>query len=271
MSEFIQNTECAIHIETDICTPDHIIHKATDHKHNSIHESLEELKKKTNCTTEFCVVKSDFFNRKVGNGVVKHLLDNYFKIEGPKCNIKKWLSNLDIDNTLKQWTLKFKDFYPIPFQMRDFKEKNTEFCTIDFVKLYKEKYKTFACVPNTDWSSGKGKHWFAIFLDFRKAPFTIEYFNSSGELPLKEYNEWMNEMEENLQKEFGIKVKKIIVSRIQHQYDGSSCGCYALYYIFLRLQEIPYETFSKTRIPDEKMYEFRPLTFNSLESCNVSN
>jgi hypothetical protein len=230
---------------------------------NATKEIVEKLKKETNCTTELCVINSSKVKNILGYDLVQKILDIYFKKIGPKCNVEKWLSNEDIDKTLEQWTYKYKNFYPIPFQMRDFEKNNTELATLDYKNLYNKGFVYFACVPNTDWSSGGGQHWFALFFDFSKEPFTLEYFNSSGELPLPEFNSWLNKSEQQLQNKFKKPVKKEIVTDVQNQYDNSSCGCYSLYYIYSRLNGIPMEWFRNNTIEDEKMHDFRKFLFNT--------
>ena len=268
MSEFIaDDNECAFHISSDLCTPIEILKQAApDINESDPNTILEHLKQKTDCTSEFCVIKSKKVKTQLGRDLVDKVLNNYFKVEGPKSDPEKWLSNDDIDKTLLLWKRlpQGKSFYHIPFQMRDFQEKGTELANLDFVKEYESGYRTFACVPNTDWSSGNGQHWFAMFFDFRSEPYTLEYFNSSGECPLREFNKWMIESEQRLQNEFRKKVKRIVVTRIQNQYDNSSCGCYALYYIYSRLNDIPWEWFRKNRVHDKKMHEFRRFLFNEI-------
>lgn len=265
MSEFINDdNECALHVKTDHCTPVDILQKVSGAPVNDPVAIINSLKEKTNCTNEICVIKSSSVEDKLGRDLVSKILDTYFKVRGPKYNIEKWLSNDDIDKTLNQWKKidGFNTFYPIPFQMRDFQAKKTELATMNFKQLYDHGSRTFGCVPNTDWSSGNGQHWFAFFFDFREEPYTIEYFNSSGECPFREFNQWLNETEQSLQTQFNKPVKKIIVTRVQNQYDNSSCGCYSLYYIYSRLNGIPWLWFRNNRVPDKKMHEFRKFLFN---------
>jgi hypothetical protein len=266
MAEFIvDNNECSLSVNSDVCTPKEILKEIT--KNDVIDDpknEIENLKKETNCNTELCVIKSDLVEKKIGSSNVYDIIKKYFKIEGPKLDIEKWLSNDDIDKTLKQWknVSEWYHFHHIPFQMRDFEKYNTELARTDFYELYNQGKKTFGCVLNTDWSSGSGEHWFAFFFDFRKTPFTLEYFNSSGECPLKEFNNWLNKMQEKLSKQFNKITKKVVISKIQHQWDNSSCGIYSLYYIYSRLKNIDWWHFRENRIPDEEMHKFREFLFN---------
>lgn len=260
MSQFVDK-ECAIYVKTEHCTPTRALHKIAGTTADP-QKIIEDLKQQTNCTTELCVIESHKAKAVLGHDLVNRIIDHFFKIKGPKLDIKKWLSNEDIDKTLIQWAKAFPTFKCIPFQMRDFERQGTELATINFQQLYNEGFRSFACVPNTDWSSGNGEHWFALFFDFRREPYSIEYFNSSGECPLNEFNSWMNDKELELQNQFGKPVKKIIVTRIQNQFDDSSCGCYSLYYIYRRLHGVPWTWFRTNKVTDELMYEFRKFLFN---------
>lgn len=263
MSKFVvDDNECALHVKTDHCTPADVLKKLSNKPNEPPQEIVSRMKEKTKCDTEICMVKK--LKKNLGGDLVNKILDNYFKVEGPKSDPEKWLSNDDIDKTLMLWKKlpNISKFYPIPFQMRDFEKHNTELASLDFKAMYDDGYRIFACIPNTDWSSGSGQHWFAFFFDFREEPYTLEYFNSSGECPLPEFNSWMNKTEQLLQNEFSKNVKKVVVTRVQNQYDNSSCGCYSLYYIYSRLNKVPWEWFRKNRVPDEKMHDFRKFLFN---------
>lgn len=225
---------------------------------------IDEAKNKLNCDTEVCVLQNYKVQDKLGYGLIARLLHDNFKPFGPRENWKDWLSDSNIDENLKQFA-KLPDclhFHPIPFQMRDFQENGTELATINFKQKYDSGCKTFGVVLNTDYSTGKGMHWFSIFLDFRVEPFTIEYFNSSGEKALPEIKEWMIKTKHKLQMLFSKPICDIEVSKIQHQFDNSSCGVYSIYYIYSRLKNIPWKNFRDTRVPDKKMHDFRIFLFN---------
>ena len=129
--------------------------------------------------------------------------------------------------------------------------------------VIKKGYKTFGVVINTDVRTGGGIHWFALFCDFRKTPYTIEYFNSSGSKPYKEIQEWIikteREMATNLPQ---YKTTPVILKGMVHQKDSETeCGLYSIYYIWNRLNNIPPEVFQARRIPDDDMIQFRTMCF----------
>ena len=270
-------SECA-HDKTQsaICSPKVAIKKLSKFVgvSGSDKQIIEAVKKKTGCETESCIYKKKEVQDFLTDDQVKNILKEYFKPSGPAFTTD-WLSNYNIDDVLNQFEKKYKSFYHVYFQMRDFEKnkltpsekRNPErlkysLGDIDFAKKIKEGYKTFGCVLNTDWSSGNGEHWFCVFGDFRKSPYQLEYFNSSGEAPLDEVQVWLDRTKHQLEKNTGKKVN-LIICRTQHQYDSHSCGPYSLFYIVNRLKGVPAEVFNKDIGGDKKMKQWRRLLFIS--------
>jgi hypothetical protein len=223
---------------SDICAPNLIGDK----------NKLDELKKETNCDDEKCVVGIKF-----GDVEVK----KHWKPVGPLDNT--WLSNYNIDDVLGWWQEEYPDFIHIPYQ------------TIDFMKLGSELSKFNMCenagkcagvVINTDTSFGPGEHWFAMFLDMRSLPYTIEYFNSEGTMPKKAIGEFCSYQQE-LSKKSSKPCEIIIASSIRHQMGNSECGPYSLYYIYSRLNGVGYEVFGRRPISDDYMTRFRKAIFRN--------
>jgi len=226
------------------------------HSGNTDKDILKKTQEKLACDSESCVVKSAIFKKAYTSSVDK-LKKEKFKPDGPWKD-DTWLNNFNIDDVLDQWTNVYPGFVHIPFQMRDFDKKNTELAKVDLYTKYKEGMKSFGVVLNTDYSSGGGIHWFAIYGDFSDPNnVTLEYFNSSGTLPLKEVQNWLYSTKALLESH-DLKVKVIIVSRIEHQKSDTECGVFSLWYIWSRLNGISYVYFDKSKaVTDDMMYTFR--------------
>lgn len=258
--------ECAHNIdgEEGFCSPYIVVNKLKDlasSKTISDKELKEELKEKLNCDTEVCIINHPEV-KKIINAT--SIIENYFKPEGPRDN-NNWFSNTDIDSVLSQIQKKYtnKHFLHIPFQMIDFEKTKSTLATLDWPAKYKEGFRTFGTVFNTDTSTGRGKHWFSIYSDFEDSSdeFTIEYFNSSGELPMSQITSWMHKVKVEWQTHFTKPINVIIATRIVNQQDEWNCGSYSLYYIISRLSGVPYQYFKNTKIGDENMQEFRKFLF----------
>lgn len=232
------------------------------------------------CDSESCVLVNPEFNKfvekKLGNNnIIKYELNKNFKTKGPR-NSTNLLSNFNIDETLIRWAREFKDFYPCPFSMIDFKIFNNSFSSVNMADIIsgnasyndpidgqqRRPFNTFGCVLNTDVSSGQGKHWVCIFVDCRakRGLWTVEYFNSSGNPPNHDVNEWMETQRSHLLKIHN-NVESIAVTNIVHQQSNTECGMYVLYYIRSRLDGISYKHFLTKRIKDEDVTKFRKHTF----------
>jgi hypothetical protein len=270
-----QTKECAYHINANngSCLDDNILSKIS--KFAQINKNIKEtdpaniinkLKNIYNCSTEVCVLNNSEVQDLLGESVIKMQLDNRFKPEGPY-NSTDWFSNNNIDNVLTQIEKKYKSkkFLHIFFQMRDFEKHNSELANVDFVKKYKEGVRCFGVVFNTDYSSGTGQHWFAVFGDFSKEPFTLEYFNSSGDDPLPEITAWLKKTKHALNKQLNKTVNDVVVTKLINQEDRHSCGSYSIFYIISRLEGVSYKYFNKNKIGDDLMHEFRKNLFRHNE------
>lgn len=323
---------------------------------------IDAAKSHLNCTTEKCVLKT--LESKLGTDVVRRELI-YMKIEGPTDT--KLLSNYDIDHTLQSWQTKFPRFFPYNFNMLNYDKYSFRsgrviptpdtLHTISWADDLADRYNCCACVINTDTYQGSGKHWMALFADWRDpARATIEFFNSSGNSPASAWIKWMvrvktemelafdkaarpvaaaatttkpaNEIVSSQTEKVGSAGKRRIViggriddddlamadlqdnlatannfigssddvPQLSPSYDDSSqsetpddslqgaaadisypriikvckirqqqsrteCGVYSLFYIWSRLNGVPYSYFEETPVPDQLMFEFRQHLF----------
>lgn len=261
--------ECGFHIKRNgaFCAPDNIIEKVkTLVPQNSTTDVvvLDNLKKKFNCDNEVCILNQNEVKTLIGVENVLKIINEYFKPDGPRDN-NNWFSNSDIDNVLVQISKKYidKHFLHISFQMIDFEKTQSALARLDWPKKYNEGYRSFGTVFNTDLSTGRGKHWFSIYASFEddNNEFTIEYFNSSGELPMNQINVWMKRVKHEWQPFFKKPIRDIIATRIVNQQDEWNCGSYSLYYIISRLDGVPYTYFNNNPIGDENMQIFRQYLF----------
>lgn len=257
----VESSDCAHDKPQDkvFCSPEKVVGQlktmAAEHDEGAL---LEKLKKKYHCSDEVCVLKSA---EVLDAGSAESVIREYFKPTGPKKG-SAWLSNFNIDSVLDQIEKKHpeKKFLHITYQMIDFAKTGTDLATLDWLAKYEQGYRTFGTIINTDTSHGKGIHWFALFGDFTDGadPFTVEYFNSSGELPMDEILVWMKKM---TQLKMAKPIKDIVATRIINQSDNHSCGPYSLYYIMSRLDGVPYAYFKNNKIGDQKMHKFRGYLF----------
>src|SRR5579883_596624 len=165
-------------------------------------EVVELLKKELNVDSEAKIWEHQQFKESIGESKAQLVLKKYFNPVGPSDSIAL-LDNFNIDDKLEQWSINGmalfqKKFYHIPFQMIDFEKQGTELSRVHLMDLIEKKYDCFGVVLNTDITAPGhgGKHWFCLYGDLKHQgtesdPYTIEYFNSSGNPPMREVDIWM--------------------------------------------------------------------------------
>jgi len=271
----------------EVCSPDIVISKmeAFAGTKGPKREVIERAMQKVGCDGEKCVLESKEFKEFAGEKLVERVLKQHFKDVGPADSFA-WLSNSDVDGPLQKIADEPGSTYMhVRFQMRDFADKKMsdeeienmrkamtkkefdemllgKLANIDFVEKIKSGVKSFGTVFNTDYSTGRGQHWFAVYGDFASTPMTLEYFNSSGDPPLSEVRIWLDTTKHKLEKALNRKTE-VVVCPMQHQTDTHSCGAYSVYYIISRLSGVPYTTFHRTVVPDKRMHGFRKMLFAS--------
>lgn len=241
------------------------------------------------CSTEACVLNHpkfrEFASKRGAAGAVARDAERNFKTRGPR-DSTQLLSNFNIDGVLQEWAAADPSFYNYGFNMMDFEETGGSLARVDPVDILRGRAPqdlgrmggvvrrpctTFACVLNTDVSTGRGKHWVAVFGDCRPrggaapAVWTVEYFNSAGNPPPPPVTRWMEETAARLEtaKEGPGRVDVVCLSDLRHQDSHTECGLYCLYYIRRRLEAAPLSEFRGERIPDEAMTEFRRHVFRA--------
>lgn len=232
---------------------------------------LKNAQEKLGCDSEVCVLAAA--QTLIGVEKAKQILELNYRHDGP--TNRDWLSNVDIDRTLQQFMVKFKDFYAYRFNMSDFQVRDLiegqtpqliDESPIDvFMRTNKRR---FACAFNTDTSKGGGIHWVSFFCDLSDSKeWTVEFFDSAaGEY--KSFTKYCCDLHKKINDRIAkmpeykdVNVKLVFNNKLSHQRSSSECGVYTLYYIYNRLCGVPHEYFKTTRIPDEKMYEFRKIIF----------
>ena len=270
----IDNSKCVLKSKDGLCATgkvkdaiiDFIETKSGETTTNNI---LNKALKLTNCTDEICVIKQVLPHDKTA-------IPTTFKLKGPRDNVKR-LSNYDIDGVLSQWCLKNDKFYNWGFNMIDFDKQGASLAKYNMVDILKGdaplnlgKYggivkrpcNIAACIVNTDKYSGGGIHWFAVLCDCRSEPYTVEYFNSSGNPPREQIIDWMERTAKQLSTHTGKQVVQKTNVGSRHQYGNSECGLYSLFFIRHRLDGNPYDSFLEYAYKDDIMTEFRKYCFS---------
>jgi hypothetical protein len=231
-------------------------------------------KMKNVCDNEMCWLKQKFADKNISTKILKES----FAPLSPSSwenNPNEWLSDYDLQQVMKQYEKKYKDFYfigPSPIDFDKVQDKsnslyrsNNKHCVLDelcmfSLKSYIDKGKNkIGIIFNTDPHDKGGTHWISLFINVPER--YIYFFNSTGEsIPYQI---------DNLVKRIILQSKTIGVDLIfnqnviQHQRGGSECGMYSLYFIINVLNgNIKPDFFNKNIITDKNVELFRKILFN---------
>jgi hypothetical protein len=191
----------------------------------------------------------------------------------------EWLSNLDINNVLKQYEIKFPQFKTLKPSPIDFDSKmngidgpcvNNDLCNFNietYIKLNKTK---IGIVYNLDKHNQSGSHWVSLFIDIDDK--YIFFMDSAGETIPPQIKKFVTRVIEQAT-DLGILLKYYENSPLEHQHGNTECGMYSLFFIITLLtnqvknkefkslkQKINF--FTKKRIPDKYIFNYRKQYFN---------
>lgn len=189
------------------------------------------------------------------------ILKSAYKPSGPTGT--QLLSNEDIDNILMQWELNCQAFAPgkkfkmFPFAMADLWDipsthpLDNPIKKVDWKDL-SQKFTSAAVVFNTDVSSGRGKHWICVFIDFQAL--TFEFFNTSSNPPIEAVVKLYERVKSALPE---MKMIKVVNHPIQES--NTECGAWCLLYIWSRLMNYPFTEISGAK--DKDATSFRSVVY----------
>lgn len=233
------------------------IHSNINNKYNQLSNKLSDK-----CDNERCWAKT----------LIKKDIHNYLEVFAPyspaswKNNPTEWLSNIEINQILKQYekydtSFKFLGTTPIDFDTNIGNVCVTPVLCNFTLSKYIQKGKTkLGIIFNTDKHDQSGSHWISIFIDISKQ--LIFFFDSSGHKCPKLILNLVNRIIEQGNK-LNIKFKFDQNSPMGHQTGTTECGMYCLFFIINMIKDsVPIEYFKQKRIPDEYMVKYRNIIFN---------
>jgi hypothetical protein len=245
-----------------------------------------------NCDKETCWLNS-IPDKRLEHKLKKELFTP-FQPSDWKTNKNAWLSNLDIEEVLKQYqqtySPKFIMLGPTPIDF-DTKKNNgqcvwNELCQLSLSNQYDKGVRKIGIIYNLDTHRGSGTHWVSMFIELpdendendenpKHKPF-IFYFNSTAQRMPKEINKLIKRLQKQFMNFKGIHLPVYKNTKKQHQHSNSECGMYSLFFIITCLtrktdlmpdkkleNEDLVELFAgKNRIDDKYVEKFRDIYFN---------
>jgi len=238
---------------------------------NIIHKDILKILKANNKTSNETVLLS--MNTIIGE-LSKEKLErftNSFKPKKPKewkNNKNEWLSNIDIEKVLKQYSEAYPGFHLHGPTAIDFKLKEGNICKVDDLckfnlkKHLNNKETKLGFVFNTDPHNESGEHWISLYVDCKGENLdvpTIYFFDSTGDSPPAEVEELINIIIEQGKKE-NINFT-YLCNDIQHQTGNTECGIYTIHFIIYMVEGNNFYDYIKNKKSDEYIEKFRNIFF----------
>lgn len=239
---------------------------------NDAREIWENLKEnmKNVCSSEKCWLNQKF----IDNNLSKELQAYTFAPSSPaswKKNPSEWLSSTDINNVMKQYEKKYKNFEfigpsPIDFDKHMLYNECVweELCKFELKNYIKRGKTKIGIVFNTDPHYLSGSHWISLFIDIKNK--YIFYFDSNGHKIPPEINRLVKRIiKQSKTNPLNLNLKYRDNYKKRHQKEDSECGMYALYFIIMLLTEEKkpeYFNNKSIKISDSEMNKLRKKYFD---------
>jgi len=255
---------------------DQILNKTNNTQYHLWKAINNKLKNK--CDDETCWTTQPFVNNlddKTKN-FVENLTFKPTRPLDPSGNHKGvWLSNFDIDYVMRQYEHIYSDFkflgpYPIDWIKYNF----YKFTPHVIKNLLAKKMNRIGIIFNTGTLESGGKHWVAMFLNFRDkvslkegngelkvGKYTIEYFDSVGTKPPAQIETIIDQIHDACCAPDKCMLAHKYVNQLAHQKGTSECGVYCLYFISERLKGRSYVDIQSQLTHDDVMEAYRSKFF----------
>jgi len=186
-----------------------------------------------------------------------------FRPKGPEGRFE-WLNTLHIDNVMKQYEEKYKEFAflgTVPIDFDDFDRYGIK--NIDYLDLIKKGKTKYGVIFNLDKHDMKGSHWVSLFADVEKG--AVYFFDSMAFKPEPEIRKLIRRIARVSESEMNVDSENLIMNynKTQHQFENSECGVYSINFILRMLRGDSFEEICESKIPDKKINKCRNVYFNN--------
>jgi hypothetical protein len=212
------------------------------------------------CDNQRCWLKQDFV-KNVTDQMKRDLLFNTYRPKGPQGKFT-WLNTLNINDVMKQYEDKYKDFLYLGTVPADFDDlpylgiKNLNFD--DLIKKGKTK---IGIIFNLDNHNQDGSHWVSLYSDIKNGK--IYFSDSYGLPPEPRFRKLMRRIARYSRHQLNIPEDKLDIrhNKTRHQRGNSECGVYSINFILRNLKGDTFDKIVGTRISDDNVNKCRKVYF----------
>lgn len=222
---------------------------------------LKEFKNNlgSSCKTQICWTKQDFINN-MQEATREELIKYTFRPEGPEGRFE-WLNTININEVMKQYEAKYKDFIffgAIPINFDELPVLGIK--NINYKNLLDKGKTKLGFIFNLDRHDQDGSHWVALFVNLSDG--LIYFFDSYGLPPKQEIRTLMRRIYRFCEFSIGNKIISDH-NKIRHQFDNSECGVYSINFIIRMLNGDKFEKICQDKTPDDVINKFRNEYFHN--------
>lgn len=210
---------------------------------------------------------------------VREEMDESFRPDPPSSwiqNDREWLSNIDIEEVLKQYEDEYKSFqflgvHPVDFSYIPKSSSqclSTVLCNFKVEEYLKKKKNKVGMVFNLDKHNGPGTHWVALMcgLSPKLKNFGCYFIDSNSSPPPPEINLFMEAINKQIFNHYNPKTAnkfEVMRNSKQFQFKNTECGMFSIYFIvqFITTARSFKEIISQN-VDDDKVHKFRKQFFN---------
>ena len=189
---------------------------------------------KTRCDNEKCWAEQPFINS--GD---RAIFFEHFRPPAPQeweKNERTWLSNFDIENVMRQYEKKYRNFdflgvVPIDFAQKLYHNRCVvqKLCDFDVNELAAKGKTKLGCVVNLDRHDQPGSHWVAFFICTRGRNCGTYFYDSIARSPAPMITDFLQAVVSKIRQRDPDHVFRH--NTIRKQYKNTECGVFCLKFI----------------------------------------
>lgn len=231
-------------------------------------EIITKLMRYTGTSSEVELLHNQKIIKFLGHHVVLKELDRFKPIGS-----RNYLNGTQSDpmyKTILDWEKVFPFFKALPPSVQSKPYIINPVKNIHLKSIINKTSKVFGILLSiATIEETSGWHSVGLLIDARHDDISIEYFDSGSGPPPSAITEWMEREKNDLIDSGFLKKNKynnvytvLVNNKRIHQYDSTSCGMFTLIFMRRRIEGIPYQMFSHSKISTELALDMRRYIYS---------